>query len=231
MSASASEFRAIAECLVCGSDEMEEVFDLGAQPLANAWPETPQELPRYPLRLMACRRCAHCQQAIAVSPKILYRHYPYVSGTSKTLDDYFRRFAEDAEKEHGGAKPLRVLDIGGNDGTLLKHFKARGHETVSVDPARNLAPLAEKKGIETHAEFWSESFAQEWGRSFDIITALNVLAHVASPMIFSKAAEERSRRAAFFWRKPPTRICSPMASLTRSTMSITPSSKARARGV
>ncbi len=163
---------------------------MGAQPLANAWPQTPQELPRYPLRLMACRECAHCQQAIALAPHLLYEHYPYVSGTSQTLDDYFRRFAERAEKEHGGETSLRVLDIGGNDGTLLKHFQARGHGAVSVDPARNLKPLAEEKGIETHAAFWSEDFARNWGRSFDVITAVNVLAHVASPYDFLKGCRE-----------------------------------------
>ena len=174
----------IDSCLVCGGSNLEEVLDLGKQPLANNWLKTKETQPAYPLRLMVCGGCFHFQQAVAVDPNALYKNYLYVSGTSKTLDEYFVWFAQHAEAVHGGGRPLRVLDIAGNDGSLLSKFKARGHSVTCVDPARNLAPLAQKKGIVTHTAFWDSSFARALEETYDVVIAMNVLAHVANPLDF-----------------------------------------------
>jgi SAM-dependent methyltransferase len=120
-----------------------------------------------------------------VDPSTLFGNYLYVSGTTQTLRDYFAAFAEDVEHAQGSG--LRVLDIASNDGSLLKAFRARGHSVQGVDPATNLVAEAEAAGIPTVNAFWDGAVADELGR-FDVIVAMNVLAHVPDPLSFLEAA-------------------------------------------
>ena len=180
--------RMINQCLACGGDVLDPLLDLGRQPLANSLPTQPETLPAYPLRLNLCPSCFHLQQACVVAPEILFRDYLYASGTSRTLESYFEWFAvhvEEQMEQRGASGPLKVLEIASNDGSLLAQFKSRGHDVLGVDPASNLAPHAREKGIETLCDFWPS--AQPLERRFDVIIAMNVLAHVPDPAAFLSA--------------------------------------------
>ena len=148
--------------------------------LGNAAPMT---MPRYPLGLAVCLDCFHSQNLGAVDPEILYRDYPYVSGTSATLRNYFRQFVDDVEADFMPRK-LRVLDIAANDGSLLEVFRAHGHEVLGVDPAKNLVEIAAEKGIEVLDFPWERVPSQRLGGKFDVIVAMNVLGHVRRPSLF-----------------------------------------------
>ena len=175
----------ITQCLCCGNETLYTILDLGHQPPANSFHTIQETLPEYELKLMGCTDCWHTQLSVAVDPAELFRHYLYVSGTSETLQRYFREFAE-----RQGGQPGTVLDIACNDGSQLNAFRALGWRTVGVDPAENLTPIAAKSGHEVHTGFWDMPMALAMDTTFDLIVAQNVFAHTADPGAFLDACCE-----------------------------------------
>lgn len=176
-------------CLACGTERLNRYIDLGRQPLANDYHDGSRPLASFPLAVNVCTSCFHSQLSHAVDPSLLYENYLYVSGTTQTLLRFFDDFVDRAEAHHPG-RCLRVLDIASNDGSLLSRFAARGHDVLGVDPAVNLAPLAAERGVATHVGYWNRDTAAELDRQFDVIIAMNVLAHVADPEAFLVACRE-----------------------------------------
>lgn len=180
-----SDCTPITACLVCGGTELKTFFDLGEQPLANDFRTSPGDLPKYPLALNRCLDCNHGQLTHGVDPKILFKDYPYVSGTSETLRQYMKGFAE---KVTAGRKLLKVLDIGGNDGTLANEFEALGAIATIVDPADTLTI----EGVDVNVAFWGRECAAVCKKigPFDIIIAMNVLPHAENPVEFLTLCHE-----------------------------------------
>lgn len=179
-----SAFTPLTQCLACGGDRLKSYVDFGDQPLANAFHKSKQEQDRFPLGLNVCLDCYHSQQHVAVDPDRIYLDYPYVSGTSRSLQEYFRSFVLHVENSMGDGHPLHVLDIASNDGSLLREFKAREHVVFGVDPAHKLAP----DDIATVPEYWNERGSKALrgagAGAFDVIVAMNVLGHVDNPLEF-----------------------------------------------
>mgnify|MGYP003344300766 CR=1 FL=1 len=83
----------ITECIACGSSNIEILLDLQNQPLANSYKDKKDDSEElFPLAINVCRECYHVQLTHKVNPNLLFKNYLYVSGTSKTLSDYFRWF-------------------------------------------------------------------------------------------------------------------------------------------
>jgi len=169
-------YKRLYNCLCCGSPHLFVVLDLGKQPLANSFHKPDELLEEYELLLMGCDTCWHTQLNIAVNPDILFKNYLYVSGTSKTLKEYFDWFADQFVSHSRTAG--KVLDIACNDGTLLDSFKDRGWITFGVDPAENLHPISTAKGHNVICDYWSTDVAEKLPK-FDLIIAQNVFAHTA----------------------------------------------------
>jgi 2-polyprenyl-3-methyl-5-hydroxy-6-metoxy-1,4-benzoquinol methylase len=182
----------LLDCLVCGDRNLTTYCDLGSQPLANDYHDGTEELARFPLALNVCTSCFHSQLTHAVDPDLLYKNYLYVSGTTTTLLEYFDWFVDKVEADFGGKK-LRVLDIASNDGTLLTRFVDRGHVVLGVDPAENLAELSVANHVPTYVRYWNASTAAEvraYEEPFDVVIAMNVLAHVQGPLGFLTQCRE-----------------------------------------
>ena len=81
------------ECLACGNSDLRTILDLGNQPLANNY-HTGSSQTTYPLKLNLCNHCFHLQLSPVVNPDLMFKNYLYVSGTAKTLRDYFDFFAK-----------------------------------------------------------------------------------------------------------------------------------------
>jgi len=175
---------ALTRCLACGGARLEEYLDLGKQPLANSCHDGQDSLPTFPLGARVCLDCWHSQLTVAVNPELLFKHYLYVSGTTRTLQQYFTRFVERVEAAMRPKAPLRVLDIASNDGSLLAAFKLRGHVVQGIDPAENLRAVSMEKGVPTIVGYWNEAVADALGEQFDVVVAMNVLGHVADPAAF-----------------------------------------------
>lgn len=154
-------------------------------PLANAL-LTPEQLhdpePTYPLELAFCSECTLVQITETVPPEKLFREYLYFSSFSDTL----LRHAEDLVARLIETRCLNaghlVVELASNDGYLLQYYQERGIAVLGVEPARNIAEVALKRGIPTVSEFFGEELAIALARQYDcadVIHANNVLAHVA----------------------------------------------------
>lgn len=169
-------------CLCCESVRLQQVLDLNDQPLANAYHDNTSEQSRFPLRLNLCQDCFHLQLSIAVNPSLLFKNYLYVSGTTRTLRDYFDWFAQMALDAYPEA--TSVLDIACNDGSQLDSFLRYGVTTYGVDPAENLHALSTSKGHEVTCGLLDEEAVATLPGPMDILVAQNVFAHNDYPCRF-----------------------------------------------
>lgn len=174
------EFEAITSCVACNESNLIEVLNLGFQPLANDFLEFPASFEEYPLKLMRCLECSHAQLSVSVSPSRLFRNYSYVSATSTTLDSYFNSLSAYIKDEFDGKG--KILDIGSNDGSFLQKFKDSKWEMIGVDPAINLVSISAASGIPTLPAFFTRSVANLLASDFDVIVAMNILAHTPDPL-------------------------------------------------
>ena len=153
------------------------------QPLANSF-ISPEDVgkpePRYPLELTRCTVCGHVQLSVTVPPEIMFRNYLYVSGTSETIPAHFAAYAKDVA-ERFVPKDGLVVEIGSNDGTLLRAFDRSAVRVLGVEPARNIAAMANAAGIPTLDEFFGEAIAGEIAANHGRASAVignNVVAHI-----------------------------------------------------
>ena len=168
----------IIKCICCENENLICILDLKYQPLANDFHYKNITSHNYPLKLMNCTKCNHCQLSHAVNPEILFKNYKYVSGTSQTGHKFFKDNAELIQKFNNNKKG-KVLDIACNDGTQLDYFKELGWETYGVDPAENLYNIATEKGHTIICRFWDDKCVEQLP-IMDVITAQNVFAHTAT---------------------------------------------------
>lgn len=166
------------ECRVC-KKEVELLFDLGDQPLANNYHNNDKKQEKYPLKLMLCNSCYHLQLSHIVNPDIMFKDYIYVSGTSKSLQVHFKELAELIRILFD--KDGTVLEIACNDGSQLDKFKPLGWKTIGVDPAENLYELSSVKGHQIYCDYWNTKISQkikDEHKEIDAIICQNVFAHV-----------------------------------------------------
>jgi hypothetical protein len=172
-----------ADCRLCGSRDLELVFQLEPTPPANAFvpkEEAGKSQTRFPLDVWFCRSCHHVQLRDIVDPDVLFSNYVYVSGTSPVFVRHFEDYAADLIRRFSPKPGSLAVDIGSNDGTLLKFFKRAGLKTLGIDPARDIAAKATQDGIETLCAFFTPELAARIRKDFGpaaILTANNVFAH------------------------------------------------------
>lgn len=174
--------RPLLKCRICGGTDLLKFLDLGQMPLVNRYLSAPNaEEPRFPLEIKFCPTCSLSQLSVVVDPKVLYTDYSYQSSISETFQEHCAAMAADLDRAlHLRADDL-VLEIASNDGCLLSRFKALGCRVLGVEPAANLARLAEDRGLPTLSMFWNEESAREAVRKSGkarLIVATNVVAHV-----------------------------------------------------
>lgn len=171
-------------CRVCKNPTLEKVLTLGPTPLANAFLTKLQlDEPEYfyPLDIYFCNNCGFIQLGHVVDPEVLFGNYVYVSSTSQVFIDHFKKMAEDVFPRFFLNEKSLVIDIGSNDGILLKPFRKMGAKVLGIEPAVHIAKIAKKEGIDTIAEFFSIELAKKIVKNngkAKIITATNVFAHI-----------------------------------------------------
>ena len=170
-------------CRACGGARGVLVLDLGLQPLANNLLR-PEDLskaePRFPLRLFVCPDCWLLQIADLVPPVELFSEYLYFSSFSEAMLRHARAAAERYVREFALGPASFVVEIASNDGYLLKNFVRAGVPSLGIEPAANIARVAEQNGVPTCVAFFGEKLAgelQSSGRSVDLLLGNNVFAH------------------------------------------------------
>ena len=173
-------------CRSCGYPDLELVLSLGKMPLANAFlaaGQLDQPESAYPLDLAFCPHCALVQITETVPPEQLFQKYLYFSSFSDTMLRHAQQIVERLIASRRLEANSLVVEVGSNDGYLLQYYKEVGIPVLGVEPAVNVARVAqEERGITTLCEFFNQELAQrmrDQGEGADIIHAHNVLAHVA----------------------------------------------------
>lgn len=165
-------------CRVCNHTQLQKVLDLGLSPLANNLLNTAEEIAElFPLELMYCDTCHNCQLSYTVEAGKMFDHYLYVSSTAKSFRDHFTDAANQYITDFNLTVDNLIIDIGSNDGIALKPFKEKGFKVLGIEPAKNIAELANSNDIETRNEYFTQQVADRIKQKASIITASNVFAH------------------------------------------------------
>jgi len=170
-------------CRLCDSRNVELVVKLEPIPLSenySADSETGKRAARFPVDLYMCADCGHVQQLDVVDSSGLWENYTYYSGEAKGMPEHFNEVAGKILKAHQPPAGSLVVDIGSNDGSLLKPFKKVGYRVLGIDPAKEIARLATEAGIRTIPELMSLELArkvrQEQGPAH-VVCMFNAFAH------------------------------------------------------
>lgn len=173
------------KCRICGNPNLEPVLSLGRTPLANSLlteKELKQAEKTYPLDLVFCSHCSLVQITETIDPEELFSHYLYFSSFSDTMISHAAQLAQRLITQRQLNSSSLVVEIASNDGYLLKNYVTRGIPVLGIEPARNIAAIANENGVRTRSDFFSLSLAKqltEQEYKADVIHAHNVLAHVA----------------------------------------------------
>lgn len=180
------------KCRICKEQKLKMFIDLGDMPLVNSFlkkSELGGDEPKFPLDVYFCTNCGMVQLGVVVPPEQMFKSYVYLSGMSEQMRTHFEEIAEHAVKKLGKGV---VVDIGGNDGSMMKAFRAAGMKPVNVEPAVNIAEISRKNGIDTINDFWSAEVAREIVRTYGkvrAVTGTNVFAHINDLDGFLEAAK------------------------------------------
>lgn len=172
------------DCRLCGSKNVFAGIKFEATPPGDIFVKN-EELGRiqecYPLDLCLCRDCGSIQLLDVVNPKLLYGTYLYQTSISLGLPEHFRAYARDCLSVLGLERDKLVIDIGSNDGTLLRCFQEEGMKVLGIDPAPEAVGAARLKGVDTIQNFFDCALAEKiriQRGDISLVTANNVIANI-----------------------------------------------------
>jgi len=171
-------------CRFCGTDLEHTFADLGMSPFANSNLEPAQlnQMERfYPLHAFVCHTCFLVQVEEFEAPAEIFTEYAYLSSYSDSWVQHAKRYVEMITERLGLGRKSQVVEIASNDGYLLQFFVAKGIPALGIEPAANIAAIAERKDVRTLVKFFGTETAgglSKEGMRADLIIGNNVLAHV-----------------------------------------------------
>jgi len=168
------------DCRSCGNTDLKRVVSLGYQPLANnLLGKKEEKCQLYPLEVNYCDKCHNCQLSVSINPKKMFSNYLYTSSTSKVFREHFVQAAiKYSETLKLNKNKSYIIDIGSNDGVALKPFLELGFKKLlGIEPAKNLAKIANKNKIKTFNGFLEKKNLKKIKKNADLILASNVFAH------------------------------------------------------
>lgn len=170
-------------CRLCEKPELDLVLPLEKTAPADAFVsknDLGDSQETYPLDLFLCRFCGHAQLLDVVDPDILFGKYTYETKNSPGLYEHFKNYAEEITRWANLSKDSFAVDIGSNDGTLLRFLQKKGLRVLGVDAATEIAKKATESGVETIGGYFTSQLAHQLREKrgpAHLITANNVFAH------------------------------------------------------
>lgn len=170
-------------CRLCENKNVTLVLPIQATPIADGFitkDQLNETQALFPLDLYQCQSCGHVQNIDIVNPNLLFRDYLFNTSNSSGLVEHFRKYANDIVEKFQIPTGSLIVEIGSNDGTLLKFFKELGMTVVGIDPAVDIAARATQAGIPTYPDFFTSTLAAEIKQKYGfakLVVANNVYAH------------------------------------------------------
>jgi len=175
-------------CQICGEPHLYKFLDLGRQPLANKYPTKDQFQSEdfFPLAVLFCKSCRNVQLGTMVSRARMFEDYYYLSSVNRALVEHFEGLA----RKLSDAK--FVVDVGSNDGILLKPLKELGVRALGIEPSINVSKIANDLGLETVTSFFTQESARDVAEKYgkpDVVVASSVFTHLEDPHEFTEAVK------------------------------------------
>lgn len=178
-------------CSICENSNIEEVVNLGSSPPANNFVDSPNiKVETFPLIVDFCEACHCIQLRHCLSESELYSHYTYSTPNASSLKDHYKNILKKMEDKNCVSKENKCIEIGSNNGNLLQFLRPHFKKVLGVDPAKNIAEIANEKGIETIVDFFSDEVAdyilEKFGK-FQVGIARHMFAHNSNPKALIQA--------------------------------------------
>ena len=179
-------------CRICNSDKIINVFKLKPTPSGDRFvskSKINQNSEKFPLILAICNECSYLHLPYVLNPKVSYTDYVYETKITVGLSKHYMDYAQEII-DYGGVKPSSlVIDLGSNDGTMLKAFKERGMKVLGVEPNEHIAGIANKNQLDTISDYFSSTVANRINRDYgsaSIITANYMYANIDNIIEFTE---------------------------------------------
>jgi len=171
-------------CSIC-KENLEEIIDLGKCPPANNFVDRKSDpVTSYPLIVDFCNKCFCIQLRHCLSKNELYSYYTYSTPKIESLDKHYETLLNKLKSLGFGYQNQSCVEIGSNNGNLLKFLEPNFEKVLGVDPAKNIASIAVQNGIETVIDFFSTQVAKQISKrfkKFDVAIARHMFAHNEDP--------------------------------------------------
>jgi len=174
-------YKNIRKCRLCFFKDLISILDLGNHPPSNTLRNRLKIfIPSVPLKILFCKNCNTVQLSSTVNQSFLFSKYVWVTSTSKTAKNYSKIFCNRVLEKLENRNNNFIIEIASNDGTFLKPFTKYNNQVLGIDPAKNIAKIAIKSGIETLPSFFNLNIAKEIKKNYGkpkVIIARNVIPH------------------------------------------------------
>lgn len=171
-------------CQFCGERLQRTFVDLGLSPLCESV-RRPEDMDKpelfYPLHTFVCEKCWLVQLQEFVTPGDIFTEYAYFSSMSDSWVAHARRYVDMVVERFSLTSSHQIVEIASNDGYLLQNFVRLGIPALGVEPAANVAKVAESRGVKSMVRFFGCDTARQilqQGTQADLLLGNNVLAHV-----------------------------------------------------
>jgi 2-polyprenyl-3-methyl-5-hydroxy-6-metoxy-1,4-benzoquinol methylase len=182
----------VKNCGACNSDLLKTIFDFGTVPLAGYFPIKNKVNQDYlvPMQLIYCTECELVQINPDVSDQLLFEDYRYISSIGMT--EHFKHFSNWFKNVLRVPKESKILEIGCNDGTLMKALLGLGYKSIGIDPAKNIVEIARNKSLEVIEGHFGKDLVSKFNlkSNFDVVISCNSFAHISN---ISEVAESVSK--------------------------------------
>lgn len=173
------------KCLICDA-AVEPFISFGKMPIANGFlsqDQFPEEF-FFELAVAFCPGCSMVQLTELVEPKMMFHeNYAFFSSTSSRMAEHFKLFSEYVTREYLHSTDPFVVEMGSNDGIMLRNFADKGVRHLGIEPSANVAQVARDRGVNTIVEFFNEDIARDivskYGQA-DAFMCANVMCHIPS---------------------------------------------------
>lgn len=169
------------ECRICKSNDIQIILKLKDTPLEDQFLQKKKYQPLYPLEVAMCQNCSYVFLPHVINPDTSYDDYIYESSVTVGLEDHYKTYAQEIIKSYKIKKNSLALDLGSNDGSMLKAFLKEDMKVLGVEPAKKISDFANEIKLRTINNFFSEELARkiikEEGQA-SIITANYMFANI-----------------------------------------------------
>lgn len=191
------KLKELKNCRICFTEKLVKYLSLGSHPYSNSFLKKNQLSKEniYPLELQFCKKCGLSQLSVIPNTKKIFSEYDYLSSSSNALEEHYKKLVNKIVKGYKINKNDTVLDIGCNDGILLKHYIKKTNKIVGIEPSNAIEKIKNKKKIEIINKFFNFRTSKEYLKKYDkprIITITNVLAQIENLNDFVKGLRKIS---------------------------------------